>query len=127
MGTPVRPAGQAGRRDARRLRKLWTGEVVEHHGEFFDFDPLEMLPAPTEPIPICVGGVSDIALRRAARNDGWISDLHTIEELAEIRSRSTGTARSTAGTTCRSRCTGPHATPGTWTATAASTTPVSRT
>ena len=29
--------------------------------------------------------MSEAALRRAARNDGWVSDLHTIEELAAIR------------------------------------------
>src|SRR3546814_7998344 len=43
-----------------------------------------MLPAPTEPVPVVVGGVSEAALRRAARNDGWVSDLHTIDELGEI-------------------------------------------
>jgi len=35
---------------------------------------------PTPPhIPIYVGGLSDIALRRAARNDGWIGDLITTD------------------------------------------------
>ena len=67
------------------LRLLWIGEVVEHHGAHYDLPPLEMLPAPTKPVPIIVGGMSEAALRRAARNDGWISDLHTVEELAEIR------------------------------------------
>ena len=33
------------------MRKLWTGEWVEHHGEFYDFERLEMTPAPTERIP----------------------------------------------------------------------------
>ena len=66
------------------LAKLWAGGWVEHHGEFYDFDRLEMSPAPTERIPIYVGGMSEPALRRAARHDGWISDLHTIDELREI-------------------------------------------
>jgi probable F420-dependent oxidoreductase len=90
MGTPFGKRGKRADEMVDAMRKLWTGEIVEHHGEHFDFDPLEMLPAPTEPIPICVGGVSDIALRRAARNDGWISDLHTIAELAEIRTKIDG-------------------------------------
>ena len=54
------------------LRKLWTGEVVEHHGRFYDFGPLAMVPRVDEPIPIIIGGVSKAALRRvAALGDGW--------------------------------------------------------
>jgi probable F420-dependent oxidoreductase len=87
MGTPFAQRGKRADEMIDVMRKLWTGEVVEHHGDHFDVPPLEMLPAPTAPVPIAVGGVSDVALRRAARNDGWVSDLHTIAELAEIRGR----------------------------------------
>jgi probable F420-dependent oxidoreductase len=87
MGTPFRQRGKRADEMIDVLRKLWTGEVVEHHGEHFDVPALEMLPAPTQPVPIIVGGLSDAALRRAARNDGWVSDLHTIDELADIRRR----------------------------------------
>ncbi|MFQ5417445.1 MAG: TIGR03619 family F420-dependent LLM class oxidoreductase [Myxococcota bacterium] len=67
------------------LRKLWTGGMVEHHGEFYDFAPLRMSPAVEGEIPLIVGGLSEPALRRAARiGDGWISDIHTTEELAAI-------------------------------------------
>jgi probable F420-dependent oxidoreductase len=70
------------------LRKLWAGGWVEHHGSFYDFDPLEMSPVPTEEVPIYVGGFSEAALKRAARlGDGWISDVHSTEELREIRER----------------------------------------
>ncbi len=65
------------------MRKLWTGEFVEHHGEFYDFAPLRMQPAPKQPIPVWVGGISDAALRRAARNDGWISDLQPTADIVE--------------------------------------------
>lgn len=65
------------------LGKLFSGEMVEHHGRFYDFDRLEMNPAPPSPIPIWVGGISKPALRRAARNDGWLSDLQTSAEIAE--------------------------------------------
>ena len=64
------------------MRKLWTGEPVEHHGRFYDFAPLRMVPPPPSPVPILVGGLSKPALRRAARlGDGWISELHTTDEL----------------------------------------------
>jgi alkanesulfonate monooxygenase SsuD/methylene tetrahydromethanopterin reductase-like flavin-dependent oxidoreductase (luciferase family) len=67
------------------MRKLWAGGMVEHHGEFYDFDKLEMSPSPTQQPKIYVGGISEPAFRRAARNDGWVSDMHTIEEFREIR------------------------------------------
>jgi len=70
------------------LRTLWGGGMVEHHGEFYDFGPLEMSPAPPRPVPIYVGGESAPALRRAARlGDGWISVLHTTAEIGDFVSR----------------------------------------
>jgi probable F420-dependent oxidoreductase len=55
------------------LPKLLTGDVVEHHGEYYDFDPLSIAPVPTKPVPVIVGGNSPAAMRRAARvADGWI-------------------------------------------------------
>lgn len=90
MGTPFGQRGKRADEMLEVLAKLWTGEVVEHHGTHFEVPPLEMLPAPTEPVPVIVGGLSEAALRRAARHDGWVSDLHTIEELAEIRQRLDG-------------------------------------
>lgn len=64
-------------------RRLWTEEVVEHHGEFFDFDPVMFEPKPVQSPhpPIVVGGESDRALRRAARCDGWIGMSHTPESV----------------------------------------------
>ncbi|MEV0084347.1 TIGR03619 family F420-dependent LLM class oxidoreductase [Saccharopolyspora sp. NPDC050642] len=75
------------------LRLILGGGMVEYHGEFFDFDRLQMSPAPARPVPIYVGGHTDAALRRAARvGDGWasammgIDDLRsTIGRLAELR------------------------------------------
>jgi probable F420-dependent oxidoreductase len=66
-------------------KRLWTEEVVEHHGEFYDFGPVMFEPKPTtKPWPaIHVGGESPAALRRAARDaDGWIGMSHTLESVA---------------------------------------------
>ena len=51
------------------MRALWQPGWTEFDGEFYTTPRLEMEPTPPH-IPIYVGGLSDIALRRAARNDG---------------------------------------------------------
>lgn len=60
---------------------LWTGAPVEFHGEFYDFPLLQMSPGLNCDMPICIGGFSEAALRRAARHDGWVGAQH---EMAEI-------------------------------------------
>src|SRR6188472_4617124 len=54
------------------IRGLTSGEYFEFHGEFYDIPKTKMTPAPSQPIPILVGGHADAALRRAARLDGWM-------------------------------------------------------
>ena len=83
------------------LRTLWRGGMVEHHGEFYDFDRLEMAPAPAQPVPILIGGHSETALRRAARiGDGWMGVYYKTEELIPIVERLQG-YRAEYGTTGR--------------------------
>ncbi|HMQ24523.1 MAG TPA: TIGR03619 family F420-dependent LLM class oxidoreductase [Acidimicrobiales bacterium] len=66
------------------LRACLAGGWVEHHGRHYDFDRLMMAPAPSEPVPLYVGGHSEPALKRAARlGDGWIAVQVTPEEIAE--------------------------------------------
>lgn len=60
------------------MKRLWEPGWTEFDGEFYTTPRLEMEPTPP-PIPIYVGGLSDIALRRAARHDGWIGDLISTE------------------------------------------------
>ncbi|MEU1546080.1 TIGR03619 family F420-dependent LLM class oxidoreductase [Nocardia sp. NPDC005745] len=64
------------------IKLVLAGGMAEFHGEFFDFDPLQISPAPSEPVPFYIGGHTDAALRRAARvGDGWTSAMMTYEEL----------------------------------------------
>ena len=65
------------------MQALWSGGFVEHHGEFYDFEPVEMKPTPSEHIPILVGGDSEVALRRAARLDGWIGVNYSMDVLQQ--------------------------------------------
>jgi len=70
------------------LRKLWTGEMVEHHGRFFDLPPVQMRPVPRQPIPLYIGGATPAALRRAVRlGDGWLSPGQTLEQALETLAR----------------------------------------
>jgi probable F420-dependent oxidoreductase len=64
-------------------RKLWTDDVVEHHGEHFDFEPVMFNPKPIQqPVPIHVGGDSNAAKRRAAlRGDGWLPMNTALDDL----------------------------------------------
>lgn len=64
------------------LQLIWGGGMVEFHGEHYDFGKLVMTPAPTQPIPIYIGGHSKPGLRRAAKfGDGWSSAMMTTEQL----------------------------------------------
>ena len=67
------------------IRGAMSGEYFELHSDHFDIGRMKLSPAPTEPVPILVGGHAKPALRRAARlGDGWISansDFGTLESL----------------------------------------------
>lgn len=67
------------------LEKIWSGDMVEHHGRFFDFQRCQVVPAPTRPVPVFTGGASKAALKRAAkRADGWIGAGNSPEEVPGI-------------------------------------------
>jgi probable F420-dependent oxidoreductase len=71
------------------VRRLWTEPVVEHHGEFFDFEPVMFEPKPLQQPhpPISVGGESDPALRRAVGCEGWMGLVHTPASAAPLVAR----------------------------------------
>jgi probable F420-dependent oxidoreductase len=69
------------------LHKLWRGGMVEHRGEHFDFPRVQLSPAPATPPPIYVGGASEVALKRAARNDGYIGAGTLPQDVAPLLKR----------------------------------------
>jgi alkanesulfonate monooxygenase SsuD/methylene tetrahydromethanopterin reductase-like flavin-dependent oxidoreductase (luciferase family) len=54
------------------VRGLCAGGYFAFQGEFYDLAPTKINPVPGKPLPILIGGHSDAALRRAARNDGYM-------------------------------------------------------
>jgi len=72
------------------LRLILGGGMVEYHGTYFDFDRLQMSPAPARPVPVYIGGHTEAALRRAARvGDGWTSAMMRLDELRTTIARLT--------------------------------------
>ena len=56
------------------LKQVWTGEEVNYHGEFLNWQGFMMRPRPAQPggIPLVIGGVTPAAIRRLVRyGDGW--------------------------------------------------------
>ena len=81
---PVNTRGRRTDEILRVMKDLWTGENVSHHGRFFNFDDVTLLPKPRqEPYPpLWVAGRSDAAIRRAAvAGDGWYPYLFTVNRI----------------------------------------------
>jgi len=66
------------------IAKLLSGEMVEHRGEFYDFPPVQMAPAPSRRVEVRVGGHTAASFRRAAHNDGWLGLNYPPAELEGI-------------------------------------------
>jgi alkanesulfonate monooxygenase SsuD/methylene tetrahydromethanopterin reductase-like flavin-dependent oxidoreductase (luciferase family) len=59
--------------------------MVEYHGEHYDFGKIQMSPAPSQPIPIYIGGHTKPGLRRAAKyGDGWSSAMLPSKKLLPL-------------------------------------------
>jgi len=70
------------------LKGLMNGEYFGFKGEFYDIPEIKLCPAPSAPVPILIGGHSELALKRAAKlGDGWISAGVTIEEAKTMISK----------------------------------------
>jgi probable F420-dependent oxidoreductase len=89
MEWKTRGARQAEQIEA--LRALWRGEVTSFDGRFHRMEQVTIEPPPVQrPIPIWMGGVSEGAIKRAARlADGWMPilapDAQAAAKLALLR------------------------------------------
>jgi len=87
-GAPFSDRGARGDEAIEVLKLILGGGMVEYHGKHFEFGKLQMSPAPSEPVPIYVGGHTGVALRRAARvGDGWSSAMMRFDELRKVIDR----------------------------------------
>jgi probable F420-dependent oxidoreductase len=68
------------------LKRLWTKDIAEFSGRFYELAPCIQKPHPVQRPhpPILVGGTSAPAIRRAARlGDGWVAINLTVAEVSE--------------------------------------------
>jgi probable F420-dependent oxidoreductase len=65
------------------LRRLWSEDAVDHHGAYYSFDGVSVLPKPTQqPLDIWLGGIAPSELRRVGRlGDGWLPSFCTVDEV----------------------------------------------
>ncbi|MGA2837041.1 MAG: LLM class flavin-dependent oxidoreductase [Acidimicrobiales bacterium] len=69
------------------LRRLWSGEPVEHHGAVGEWEGVTLAPLPfQEPLEFWTGGMLPSALERCGRfADGWLPSSCTPAEVAAGR------------------------------------------
>ena len=54
------------------MRRLWTGETVDHRGEVYTVENARLFDVPTEPVPVIVSGFGEAAAELAGRiGDGY--------------------------------------------------------
>lgn len=88
LGEDFRTRGRRTDEGIEVCRKLWSGEPVAHDGRYYSFPTVTMSPGvPGGTIPVWIGGHSEPALARAARNDGWIGNAYPLDEADEVLTR----------------------------------------
>jgi probable F420-dependent oxidoreductase len=92
LGQDFRTRGARQEEQIELLRRLFTEPVVDFSGRFDRVDRAALVPKPTRPIAIWLGGSSEAAFDRAARlADGFIffgGGLdHTVEAWTRLRER----------------------------------------
>lgn len=73
MGVPFERRGARFDDYVAAMRKVWSGEVVEHESEFLSWHGFKSYPVPVQkPLPVIIGGDKGKVYERIARHgDGW--------------------------------------------------------
>ncbi len=77
------------------LRRLWSGEAVDHQGPRYPLAGVTVTPKPRqEPLELWLGGKAKGALERCGRlGDGWMPGLMLPAEAARLRSQIEASAK----------------------------------
>jgi probable F420-dependent oxidoreductase len=86
MGTPFERRGARFDDYLEAVKKVWSGEVVEHESEFLSWHGFKSYPTPAQKPhpPILIGGTTTKTLQRVVRSaQGWYAPSDSTRELSE--------------------------------------------
>lgn len=93
-GTEFKTRWKLMRERVEAMKKIWTEDAPEYHGEFVNFDPILSWPKPVQQPhpPILLGGHTPFVLQRVVEFcDGWmpigIRAANIIENMKDLRRR----------------------------------------
>jgi len=99
MGVPFERRGARFDDYVQAMRKVWSGEVVEHRSEFLNWTGFKSRPLPVQnPMPVIIGGSKGKIYERIARyGNGWFvpgTDAGAIKaQLADLKKTCDGVGR----------------------------------
>jgi probable F420-dependent oxidoreductase len=87
-GQPFEQRGARVDETLHALRQVLSGEWTSFDGDHVSFGRLRMPPAPTERVPLWIGGHTAPAIRRTIEHgDGWTSAMITFDDARDIITR----------------------------------------
>jgi probable F420-dependent oxidoreductase len=87
LGVPFNERGRRMDEGIAMMRAVWSQDPVTFQAKYIPakINDMTMLPLPVSPIPLWIGGSSDVALKRTMRiADGWHGSRESPEEAAPI-------------------------------------------
>lgn len=91
IGVPFERRGARHDDYVQAIRKMWTGDVVEHKSDFIDWSGFHSYPLPVQQrgdkpaVPIIIGGTKGKIFERVAKlGDGWYAPTAAPEMLAPM-------------------------------------------
>lgn len=84
VGVPFARRGARFDDYVQAMRKVWSGDVVEHQSDFIQWTNFKSYPLPVQdPLPVIIGGDKGKVYERIARHgNGWYAPTRSPEDLA---------------------------------------------
>ncbi len=86
LGVPFERRGARFDDAIQAMRKVWSGDVVEHKSTFLKWQGFKSHPTPVQkPFPVIIGGSKGKAFERIARyGDGWYAPTNNLKQLEAL-------------------------------------------